>query len=215
VVREYEAYYELKLGRKPKLVRKVDESDGKDKPSRVRGRPLGAPASDRGGGGEKPAKADGLTKAQTEKYAAAAAAAGVASQTLRGVESKLGAAPTTQLPQGSGGGGVGFGSSEGRGLDAWSAGGVDVGGGGESGGGGGGGGAGDFGLSGSSMKVGPRGAQPPQPRQESIEERLLKPLPFAGDLELRALAQTISRDIFVSNPGVKTYARHAGCWLAG
>lgn len=36
----------------------------------------------------------------------------------------------------------------------------------------------------------------------SAEDRLLKPLPFSGDPELRSLAQTISRDIYVENPNV-------------
>ncbi|GMF16056.1 unnamed protein product [Phytophthora lilii] len=48
--------------------------------------------------------------------------------------------------------------------------------------------------------------QPPddQFHEESIEERLLKPLPsFAHDLELRPLAETITREIFVKNPDVR------------
>ncbi|POM58151.1 Katanin p60 ATPase-containing subunit A, partial [Phytophthora palmivora] len=40
--------------------------------------------------------------------------------------------------------------------------------------------------------------------EESIEERLLKPLPsFAHDLELRPLAETITREIFQKNPDVR------------
>eukprot|EP00644_Phytophthora_capsici_P015840 jgi/Phyca11/122940/e_gw1.49.14.1 len=52
-------------------------------------------------------------------------------------------------------------------------------------------------------------AKKPQPadeqqQEESIEERLLKPLPsFAHDLELRPLAETITREIFQKNPDVR------------
>ncbi|KAK1936609.1 Katanin p60 ATPase-containing subunit A-like 2 [Phytophthora citrophthora] len=43
-----------------------------------------------------------------------------------------------------------------------------------------------------------------QQQEESIEERLLKPLPsFAHDLELRPLAETITREIFQKNPDVR------------
>lgn len=43
-----------------------------------------------------------------------------------------------------------------------------------------------------------------QQHEESIEERLLKPLPsFAHDLELRPLAETITREIFQKNPDVR------------
>jgi len=46
-------------------------------------------------------------------------------------------------------------------------------------------------------------ADEPQ-REESVEERLLKPLPsFAHDLELRPLAETITREIFQKNPDVR------------
>ncbi|KAE9028263.1 Katanin p60 ATPase-containing subunit A-like 2 [Phytophthora rubi] len=51
-----------------------------------------------------------------------------------------------------------------------------------------------------------RKAQPAdeQQQEESIEERLLKPLPsFANDLELRPLAETITREIFMKNPDVR------------
>jgi katanin p60 ATPase-containing subunit A1 len=160
VVKEFESYYEFKLGKKPKLVRKVDSDDRKEN---TRG--------GRGGGTKsttrRPARADGLTPLQTDKYAAAASAAGVSSQQLKSIQSKLGtdAADDSTSVDTSGGA---------------------------------------FGVSGSSMKVIDRRdhGRAPNALQESVEERLLKPLPFAGDPELRALAQTITRDIFQSNPGV-------------
>lgn len=41
-------------------------------------------------------------------------------------------------------------------------------------------------------------------QEESLEERLLKPLPFfAHDSELRSLAETITREIFQKNPDVR------------
>ncbi|OQR98615.1 katanin p60 ATPase-containing subunit A [Achlya hypogyna] len=42
----------------------------------------------------------------------------------------------------------------------------------------------------------------PDDDEESIEERLLKPLPFMHDSELRPLAETITREIFQKNPNV-------------
>jgi katanin p60 ATPase-containing subunit A1 len=40
--------------------------------------------------------------------------------------------------------------------------------------------------------------------EETVEERLLKPLPhFMGDAELRPLAETITREIFQKNPNVR------------
>jgi katanin p60 ATPase-containing subunit A1 len=78
-------------------------------------------------------------------------------------------------------------------------------------------GSGDGGLSiqGSRPAQGVGAAAAP-PAHESIEERLLKPLPFAGDMELRALAQTISRDIYQHNPNVRFglhRVRGLCCWL--
>lgn len=147
IVREYEAYYELKLGKKPKLIRRIDpEAQGagsKENSRRGRpgqSRPLKAPGAGQGAGiPAAPLKADGLTAAQTEKYMAAAAQAGVSSQQLRGVQSKLGAD----------GDGAETGSLEG--------------------------------ITGSAMRVADRREQRAPPPPESIEERLLKPLPFAGD----------------------------------
>lgn len=44
----------------------------------------------------------------------------------------------------------------------------------------------------------------PQQPEESVEERLLKPLPqFMTDAELRPLAETITREIFQRNPNVR------------
>jgi hypothetical protein len=205
----------MKLGKKPKLVRKVDGSSDEGSKARSvadrrRGRPLGVPLPQAGccsnGGGSSGGssgagvaggtmresteggvrlKADGLTAAQTEKYAAAALAAGVQSQQLQGVQSKLGTAAA-------------FGGSSERFSESSSGGGGE-----------GGGGAPkadlDFSLTGAA--VGRGSGNPPKNGggklgEESLEDRLLKPLPFSGDPELRALGQTISRDIFQSNPGV-------------
>lgn len=169
IVKEYEEYYELKLGKKPKLVRKVDPDSVKETKTRRRPNRSSAASS----GGEKAAKADGLTQAQTEKYMAAAANAGVSSQQLKGMENKLGAAASSSLPP----------PQNDSGSIKDSGGGFD-------------------GLTGSAMRVGDRNDKQRPPPAESIEDRLLKPLPFAGDPDLRALAQTITRDIFQSNPGV-------------
>ncbi|OWZ11472.1 Katanin [Phytophthora megakarya] len=52
----------------------------------------------------------------------------------------------------------------------------------------------------------PKKTQPPDQQQHGdiIEERLLKPLPsFVNDLELRPLAETITREIFQKNPDVR------------
>jgi katanin p60 ATPase-containing subunit A1 len=175
IVKEYEEYYEMKLGKKPKLVRKTDPDAVKE--TKTRRRPTAKTAAS-SSSGEKAAKADGLTQAQTEKYMAAAANAGVASQQLRGMETKLGVAPSNGgLPPPQGPGSI------------------------ESSGGGGGQGF-DGGLTGSAMRVVDRREEKKPPPAESIEDRLLKPLPFANDPDLRALAQTITRDIFQSNPGV-------------
>ncbi|CAK4691138.1 unnamed protein product [Aphanomyces euteiches] len=45
-------------------------------------------------------------------------------------------------------------------------------------------------------------AKPEEDHEESVEERLLKPLPFMHDSELRPLAETITREIFQKNPNV-------------
>lgn len=183
ILREYETYYEFKMGKKPKLIRKTDaETVAKENASNKR-RPRPGGAQGRPAAAQK---ADGLTAAQTEKYMAAAANAGVSSQQLRGMQNKLG----TEVPSspchgllgvgGSGGGGGQGGEEDSGGLK----------------------GGMDFGLSGSAIKVGDRRDVHKNTPSDSIEDRLLKPLPFAGDPDLRALAQTITRDIFQSNPGV-------------
>lgn len=47
-------------------------------------------------------------------------------------------------------------------------------------------------------------AQSDEQPEETVEERLLKPLPhFMGDSELRPLAETITREIFQKNPNVR------------
>jgi katanin p60 ATPase-containing subunit A1 len=219
IVREFETFYEMKLGKKPKLVRKVEgnnescDGKGRNGTDRRRGRPLGAPPpssnnasnnsnnnAGRHGADTAPGsvrdsaegsvrlKADGLTAEQRDKYAAAAAAAGVQSQQLQGVQSKLGTSAA-------------FGGSSDRfGENSHHV---------DSSGSNGSGGAAkpdlDFGLTGTSVSKANNhrnGNGSGKAGDESLEDRLLKPLPFAGDPELRALGQTISRDIFQSNPEV-------------
>jgi len=215
IVREFETFYEMKLGKKPKLVRKVDgnsdSSDGKGRngSDRRRGRPLGAPPpssssntpnnNNAGRNGADPAalgsvrdsnegsqrlKADGLTAEQRDKYAAAAAAAGVHSQQLQGVQGKLGTSAAF------GGSSERFGESNHADHSGSGSGPAkgDL----------------DFGLAGTAVSNSNnnRSSNSSKTGEESLEDRLLKPLPFAGDPELRALGQTISRDIFQSNPEV-------------
>jgi len=181
ILREYEAYYEFKMGKKPKLIRKIDaEVMAKENAGNKR-RPR--PGASQGRAAAP--KADGLSVAQTEKYMAAAANAGVSSQQLRGMQAKLGTEVQTSSSM-EGLSSSSSSSSSGCGEDN-----------------GVGGGDADFGLSVSAMTVGdrrdPKGVAN---NPESIEDRLLKPLPFAGDPDLRSLAQAITRDIFQSNPGV-------------
>ncbi|KDO30156.1 hypothetical protein SPRG_05348 [Saprolegnia parasitica CBS 223.65] len=44
--------------------------------------------------------------------------------------------------------------------------------------------------------------KPDEEDEDSVEDRLLKPLPFMHDSELRPLAETITREIFQKNPNV-------------
>eukprot|EP00616_Rhizochromulina_sp_CCMP1243_P000478 CAMPEP_0118986538 /NCGR_PEP_ID=MMETSP1173-20130426/42330_1 /TAXON_ID=1034831 /ORGANISM="Rhizochromulina marina cf, Strain CCMP1243" /LENGTH=552 /DNA_ID=CAMNT_0006937327 /DNA_START=49 /DNA_END=1707 /DNA_ORIENTATION=- len=171
IIREFEAFYEMKLGKKPKLVRRTEATDEKAREAK-RSRPKpGSKSSNQsasaGGGGGRGCL--NLTPAQSNKYAQAAAAAGVSSAPLRHMQQKLGAED-----QGASAASIGSNGGETVGFE----------------------------VSGVAVKSSSdRGGQ--HPPEESLEDRLLKPLPFSGDPELRTLAQTITRDIYLENPNVR------------
>lgn len=200
IVREYESFYEMKVGKKPKLLRKCqagDRDDGaKENRAEVRRRRPGGGTISGSSQAKSGANASthGLTAEDKTRYAEFAAKAGVDSQQLRGMQAKLGAA--AEAPAVSG---AAFGSSAPR---MPSSGQVSS--------------AQTFESTGdpaASLSVsataiglaGDRAGHKPGDRatETSLDDRLLKPVPFAGDAELRALASGITRDILLTDPNVR------------
>lgn len=190
IVREYEAFYELKIGRKPKLTRRCSgvESDDRAKENRSdvrRRRPGGGTISGssqvRAGGN---ASTHGLTTDQKEKFTAAGAVASASSHRCwdGAVTAGFGSsAPRETLPVPHAGTTMDGARESER----------------------------DFAIAGNSIALGSATTDQDQTTSSCClpegrrEQRPLKPLPFAGDPELRALASTITRDIFISNPNVR------------
>ena len=154
VIQEFEAYYELKFGRKPRLVRKVLDHDNKTlhHAGAARRSSISAPGRGEGQGGQNSRSSKG-----TSKRSGTAASQ---SQTLddKGEEDE--------------GGGGGFLSIQGNGKKKM--------------------------LAFDDDDVHGEGSNEQQPRP-------LRPLPheLLQDAELRALANTITRDVLQYNPGVK------------
>jgi katanin p60 ATPase-containing subunit A1 len=181
IVQEFENYYEIKFGKKPKLVRRIGDGDA-SKSSQI---------------GSKRAEADRRRKrnnyssphmpscADTNKSVALKAA--VAKTGADDPGSAGGKPPRRPRPRSG---------SKDEGYDS---GGNNPDDGEESGG---------FGLVGSkaptkSVRDGQQAPAAPAAKEDYMEQRMLKPLPgYDGDPDARALAATIQRDIFQSNPGV-------------
>jgi katanin p60 ATPase-containing subunit A1 len=180
IVQEFENYYEIKFGKKPKLVRRI-QGDETSKSSQI---------------GSKRAEAERRRKRNNYSSPHMPSCANTdKSVALKAVASKAGA----DIDPGSAGGKPPRrprprSNSKDEGYESGSNNPDD---GEESGG---------FGLVGSkaptkSVRDGQKAPDTPEVKEDFMEQRMLKPLPYHDD-DTRALAATIQRDIYQQNPNV-------------
>ena len=172
VVAEFEEYYTLKFGKKPRFVRRSEDDDDDEKFARGAGKVSAA---------RKRSEIDAAKRREQREKQKARAGYGVTSGVLGTIEKRLAGG-------GGGGGAAGAGDAPDGGLKGEEE-------------------KDPFEVGGSALNLRPpparSGADDPVPEEPSVAVKLLKPLPsFGGDSELRALGETITRDILQTSPDV-------------
>ncbi|KAF0711821.1 Aste57867_5079 [Aphanomyces stellatus] len=174
IVQEFEDFYEMKFGKKPKLVRRTSNDEEKSKASHFNEKKAALEKRNKRNNYSSP---NMPSEARVENNAA-----------LKAVHTSIGSAAATS----SNGATLGKPSQAVAGTPPD-----------------------DLSLEPTVTAVGQKPAQSkstkggkgkphekPEEDDESVEDRLLKPLPFMHDSELRPLAENITREIFQKNPNV-------------
>lgn len=145
IVAEYEAYYEMRFDKKPKILKKLDESEANAQANRIK--QLSSKKSTSSSKKSDSSNAEGNTK----------------------------------LPSISGSGGIAVPNPPPSGPES-----------------------GDFSVSGTNITKKATVAPENSTTSERFEDtKLLKPLPVYADNEMRALATSIQRDIYIESPNIK------------
>ena len=189
ITQEFEAYYEIKFGRKPKLVRRMDEDEARGRGFEIESKRAERERRNR----RNNYKSDHIPDCGKSENSLA----------MKGVQKQTGASSVS-----AGGGAIRPRPPSGQ-RSPSSEGGDEN----KENGAGQAGGAMPMGITGAKANiraVSPRSggangaAAAGDDDKDFIEERLMKPLPsFDGDSDQRQLAATITRDIYQKNPNVR------------